>query len=63
MFTRSTCGLVAAAFCAAALGGCYVVPIAPDGPYPAIAAPAYVAPAPVYKTPGAPPPASFQARL
>src|SRR5207244_9408340 len=43
MLSRSTCGLTSAAFCAAGLGGCYVVPIAPDGAYPAIAAPAYVA--------------------
>ena len=63
MLSRSTCGLTSAALCAAGLGGCYVVPIAPDGAYPAIAAPAYVAPAPVYTTPGAPPPASFHARL
>jgi len=49
MLSRFTCGL-AATLSAAALGGCYVVPIVPDGPYPAIAAPAYVAPAPVYTT-------------
>ena len=53
---------VAAALCATTLGGCYVVPVTPEGPHHAIA-PAYVVPAPVYTTPGAAPPASFPARL
>lgn len=70
MFSTSRRVLVAGALATAALGGCYVIPVAPDGTpiYPGVvtAAPGYYAPAvpaPAYATPGGPVPSTLQARL
>ena len=66
--------IVVASLAAAALSGCYVVPMAPDGSpvYPAVAVPGHVVVAPPYAAPvpsvpvavpGTPAPQVLQARL